>query len=275
VTYHPYGEEIETAVEAAQEAGALVMGLFRGKFDVHEKSKNNPVTTADIGANQKIREIIRGRFPHDAWLSEEDKDSSDRLSSSRVWMIDPIDGTKEFIEGVPQFAVSIGFVVDGRPKVAVVYNPAEGTLYQAAAGQGAFLNHRPIRVTPRSDIDGALLLVSRSEPQRKFQVFIDRCEIKRVGSIAFRLAQVAGGDGDGTLTFRSIHEWDVCGGVLLVEEAGGTVVDGTGHELIFNRHEIRHRGVVAANATLAQGLQALWSKATAEKQPVNRNGLAK
>jgi len=243
-----YREEMAAAERAAREAGSIIMGLFKGKFDVQEKSKNNPVTTADIEANQKIREIVRGRFPKDGWLSEEDKDSSHRLSLSRVWVIDPIDGSKEFIEGVP-----------------VVYNPAEDSFYKAAAGQGAFLNHQPIHTSPRSDIDGALLLVSRSEPQRKFQVFVDRCEIKPVGSIAFRLAKVAGGDGDGTLTFRSIHEWDVCGGVLLVEEAGGIVVDGSGKQLMFNRQEIRHRGVVAANTQLAQGLQGLWSKAMAEK----------
>jgi len=265
-----YREEMAAAERAAREAGSIIMGLFKGKFDVQEKSKNNPVTTADIEANQKIREIVRGRFPKDGWLSEEDKDSSHRLSLSRVWVIDPIDGTKEFIEGVPQFAVSIGFVVDGRPKVAVVYNPAEDSFYKAAAGQGAFLNHQPIHTSPRSDIDGALLLVSRSEPQRKFQVFVDRCEIKPVGSIAFRLAKVAGGDGDGTLTFRSIHEWDVCGGVLLVEEAGGTVVDGSGKQLMFNRQEIRHRGVVAANTQLAQGLQGLWSKAMAGESLTRR-----
>src|SRR5207245_335338 len=87
--------------------------------------------------NQKIREIVRGRFPKDGWLSEEDKDSSHRLSLSRVWVIDPIDGTKEFIEGVPQFAVSIGFVFDGRPKVAVVYNLSEDSFYKRAAGQSA------------------------------------------------------------------------------------------------------------------------------------------
>jgi myo-inositol-1(or 4)-monophosphatase len=258
-----YREELQAAERAAREAGSIIMGMFKGKFHIQEKSKNNPVTTADIEANQKIREIIRGKFPRDGWLSEEDKDSSQRLSSSRLWVIDPIDGTKEFIEGVPQFAVSIGFVVDGRPKAAVVYNPAEESFYKAAAGQGAFLNDQPIHVTPRIEIDGALLLVSRSEPQRKFQIFVDRCDIKPVGSIAFRLAKVAGGDGDGTLTFRSIHEWDICGGVLLVQEAGGAVVEGSGSPLIFNQQEIRHRGVVAANTALAQGLQGLWSKAMA------------
>ena len=182
---HLYSEESAVAEYAAKEAGSIVMRLFKGKFDVHEKSKNNPVTSADLAANRKIREIVLGRFPDDGWLSEEDKDNAQRLSLSRVWVIDPIDGTKEFIEGVPQFAVSIGFVVDGRPKVSVVFNPAEDRFYQAAAGQGAYLNEQAIHVTPRSDIDGALLLISRSEPQRKFQVFVDRCEIKPVGSIAF------------------------------------------------------------------------------------------
>ena len=129
-----YDEELNTAERAAREAGRIIKKLFKGKFDVHEKSKNNPVTTADLEANRKIREILQGRFPEDGWLSEEDGDDSRRLASSRVWIIDPIDGTKEFIEGVPQFAVSIGFVVEGRPKVAVIYNPIEDRLYRAAAG---------------------------------------------------------------------------------------------------------------------------------------------
>ena len=239
----------------------MVMGLFNGKYDVHEKSKNNPVTTADLEANRIIRENIQKSFPQDGWLSEEDADNSRRLALKRIWVIDPIDGTKEFIEGVPQFAVSIAFVVEGQPKIAIVYNPAEERFYKAAAGQGAYLNDKTIRVTRQNQIDGALLLVSRSEPQKKFQVFVDRCDIRRVGSIAYRLAKVASGDGDGTLTFRTIHEWDICAGVLMVEEAGGKVVDGEGHTMIFNRELPKHRGVVAANATLAAGLQGLWAAA--------------
>jgi myo-inositol-1(or 4)-monophosphatase len=260
-----YSEEIKIAERAASEAGSIIMALFKGKYDVHEKSKNNPVTTADIEANRKIREIIQGRFPDDGWLSEEDSDDTRRLAASRVWIIDPIDGTKEFIEGVPQFAVSIGLVVRGQAKVAVVYNPAEERLYRAVAGQGAEVNGERIRVTSRQEMQGALLLVSRSEPLRKFQVFVDRCEIQSVGSIAFRLAKVAGGDGDGTLTFRSIHEWDVCAGVLMVQEAGGKVVDGTGKALLFNQREAKHHGIVAANQKLTDGIQALVAKVLAQK----------
>jgi myo-inositol-1(or 4)-monophosphatase len=256
-----YGEELETAERAAKAAGAAIMRLFKGKYDVQDKGKNNPVTTADLEANRLIREIIRARFPADGWLSEEDKDGGERLHSSRVWVIDPIDGTKEFIEGVPQFAVSIAFVENGRPKAAVVFNPAQNQMYKAAAGLGAFLNDLPIRVTARQAVEGARLLVSRSEPQRKFQVFVDRCEMKPIGSIAYRLAKVAAGDGDGTLTFRSIYEWDICAGALMVEAAGGRVVDGNGKDLLFNQREPRHRGVVAANAPLSAGLQNLWEAA--------------
>jgi myo-inositol-1(or 4)-monophosphatase len=269
-----YGPELESAERAAKEAGAVIMALFKGKYDVQEKSKNNPVTTADLEANRCIRETIQKNFSRDGWLSEEDVDGSERLKESRVWVVDPIDGTKEFIEGVPQFAVSIAFVKDGKPKAAVVFNPARDRFYKAAAGQGAFLNDQRIRVTARHEIDGARLLVSRSEPRRKFQVFVDRCEIKPIGSIAYRLAKVASGDGDGTLTFRSIHEWDICAGVLLVEEAGGSVVDGDGNALHFNQREPRCRGMVAANGPLSLGLQDLWIKAmAAEKQPaVHRHG---
>ncbi len=260
-----YQDECETAERAARQAGSIIMALFKGKFAVQEKSKNNPVTTADLAANRRIREIIGQRFPQDGWLSEEDHDDERRLGLSRVWVVDPLDGTKEFIEGVPQFAVSIGFVVDGQPKVAVVYNPAKERLYKAASGQGAFLNGAVIRVTGRVDIDGAKLLVSRSEPQKRFQVFVDRCAIRPIGSIAYRLAKVVGGDGDGTLTFRTIHEWDVCAGVLMVDEAGGKVVDGDGNLLKFNRQPAKCRGVVAAGKGLTKGLQGLWAAAMAER----------
>jgi myo-inositol-1(or 4)-monophosphatase len=256
-----YSPELAAAEKVAREAGAAVMALFKGKFDVHEKSKNNPVTTADLEANRIIRETISRSFPDDGWLSEEDQDSTHRLACSRVWVVDPIDGTREFIEGIPQFAVSIAFVVQGIPKVSVVFNPAEKLFYKAVVGRGAFLNDELIRVTRRSEIDGAVLLVSRSEPQKKFQPFVDRCDIRPVGSIAYRLAKVAGGDGDATITFRTIHEWDICAGVLMVLEAGGKVVDGAGTVMTFNRQLPKHRGVIAANGALSGGLQGMWARA--------------
>ena len=179
ISHFQFSAELGVAEQAARDAGRVVMALFKGKFDVREKSKNNPVTSADLEANRIIRQCVQNNFPDDGWLSEEDSDNDDRLALSRVWVVDPIDGTKEFIEGVPQFAISIGFVVDGRPKVAVVFNPAKDRFYKAAAGEGAFLNDATIRVSARDEINGAALLVSRSEPQKRFQVFVDRCALRQ------------------------------------------------------------------------------------------------
>ncbi len=266
VDVNDFSDELKVAETAAREAGRIIMDLYGKEYRIEEKSKGNPVTAADLEANRKIREIIRGRYPDDGWLSEEDKDNTDRLKASRVWVVDPIDGTKEFIAGVPQFAVSVGLVVGGHPMVGVVYNPAEEKFYRAVKGSGAFLNGRPIHILSRKQIDGASLLVSRSEPWRKFQSFEGRCRLERLGSIAYRLAQVAGGEADATLTFRSLREWDVCGGVLIVEEAGGVVLDGEGRRLVFNRPDTLYRGVVASNEILARTLQEMLAKILSDRR---------
>jgi myo-inositol-1(or 4)-monophosphatase len=259
-----FSEELEIAERAAREAGWIIMALYGKEYRIEEKGKDNPVTTADLEANRKIHEIILGHYPEDGWLSEEDKDNLARLNSSRVWVVDPIDGTKEFIAGVPHFAVSVGLVIKGRPMLGIVYNPAEEKLYSAVKGRGAVLNNHSIHVSPREEVKGASLLVSRSEPRRKFQSFADLCRIEPIGSIAYRLAMVAAGEGDGTLTFRSLREWDVCAGALIVEEAGGVVVDGNGRGLVFNQPETLYRGVIASNEFLTQNLQGIMAKILSE-----------
>jgi myo-inositol-1(or 4)-monophosphatase len=256
--------ELETAERAAREAGKIIMGYFGKEYAIEQKSKNNPVTTADLEANRKIQEILLGRYPADGWLSEESKDDLVRLKAARVWIIDPIDGTREFIEGIKQFTVSIGLAVEGRPVVGVVYNPAEEKLYKGARGFGATLNDRPIRVSQREQVAGAALIVSRSEPRKRFQPFEEMCGVKQVGSIAYRLALIGGAEGDAMLTFRALHEWDVCGGVAVVEGAGGVVIDGEGANIKFNRADGLCRGMVAANAGLARTLHGMLAKALAE-----------
>lgn len=257
--------ELEAAERAAREAGWVIMALYGKDYRIEEKGKGNPVTTADVEANNKIQEIILGRYPDDGWLSEENKDNLKRLECRRVWVVDPIDGTKEFIAGVPQFTVSIALVVESQPVLGVVYNPVEEKLFRAMRGEGATLNNLPLQVSVRKDLRGSLLLVSRSEPRRKFQPFAELCRLESVGSIAYRLALVAGGDGDGTLTFRSVHEWDVCAGVLIVEEAGGLVLDGGGKCLVFNQKDTVCRGVVASNGILARTLQGMLAEILSAK----------
>ena len=156
--------------------------------------------------------------------------------------------------------VSVGLVMEGHPVLGVVYNPPEEKLYRAVKGRGAFLNEQPIHVSRREEVKGASLLVSRSEPRRKFQSFADICRLEPIGSIAYRLAMVAEGVGDGTLTFRSLREWDVCAGVLIVEEAGGVVVDGSGRGLVFNQQDPRYHGIIASNEVLTGNLQGMAQK---------------
>lgn len=261
-----FSEELKVAETAARKAGEIIMALYGKDYRIEEKRKGDPVTAADLEANRQIREVIQDRYPDDGWLSEEDEDDLRRLNASRVWVVDPIDGTKEFIAGIPQFAVSIGMVVQGHPILGVVYNPAEEKLYRAVKGYGAFLNGRPVHVSSRKEIEGAALLVSRSEPQRKFQSFADICRLEQVGSIAYRLAQVAGGEGDGTLTFRSVREWDICAGVVVVEAAGGVAMDGEGKRLAFNRPAAVYRGVVASNEILAEILGKMLAKILSERR---------
>ena len=172
--------ELRTAERAARDAGEAIMALYGKDYRIEEKFKGHPVTTADLEANLRIKEVILGRYPEDGWLSEESQDDLKRLKASRVWVIDPIDGTKEFIQHVDQFAVSIGLVIEGRPALGVVYNPVKDQLFLAVRGAGATLNECAIRISPREEAKGAHLLVSRSEPSRKFRLLADLYHLEQI-----------------------------------------------------------------------------------------------
>ncbi len=251
----PWIEELEFAVGLAREAGGILMNYFGGSYAVSQKSvsRHDPVTEADLAADRLLREAIARRFPDDGWLSEETVDSPDRMTRSRVWIVDPLDGTKEFVQGLPEFALSLALVSDGRPVVGIIYNPTTEDLFAAAAGAGAFRNDTPIRVSPRSELAGARILASRSEVSRAlFEPISALCSIRSVGSIAFKLALVAAGEGDITISLRPKSEWDVCAGVLIVQESGGVATDIFGRPLSFNRREIKVSGIIASNASLQQ-----------------------
>jgi len=250
-------EELAVAEEAVCEAGAVIARLYTGRYDVREKSRGNPVTSADLEANAVIHERITRRFPKDAWLSEEDADDLCRLDVRRVWIVDPLDGTREFIQGVPEFCVSVGLVVDGYPVLGVIYNPLTKELFRAAEGHGAKVNGQPLRIAVGREIKGACLLVSRSEPRGKYEELARTFKLETMGSIAYRMASVAQGRADATLTFRRVNEWDVCGGTAILEQAGGLVIDGEGKRLRFNRREPLVRRLVGGRRMLAREVQKM------------------
>ena len=244
-----WGEELRAAERAAREAGDIIAGLYRGDYGVKEKSRGDPVTTADLMANRAIREVLAARFPQDAWLSEEDADDPRRLERSRVWIVDPLDGTREFIRAVPEFCVSIGLAVDGSPVLGVIYHPLRDELFAAVRGGGARLNGEPLRVSRPDGVDRPRLLISRSEPRRRLAELEKEFELEPMGSIAYRLAWVARGRADATLTFRRVKEWDVCAGIAIVEEAGGRTMTGDGRRPVFNRRVPVLQQLVAGSET--------------------------
>ncbi|HEX6307007.1 MAG TPA: 3'(2'),5'-bisphosphate nucleotidase CysQ [Longimicrobiales bacterium] len=247
--------DLTLAVDAARRAGAVVMGFFGRELAVRHKSPDQPLTEADLAADALLRDLLIGARPGYGWLSEETRDRPDRLARERVWIVDPIDGTRSFVAGRPEFAISIGLVVSGLPVLGVVYNPARAELFRAVRGGGAFLD-RDGSADMRLHVSGAsagrrTMLASRSEiAAGEFDPFRDTWQIAPAGSTAYKLACVAAGRGDAFLSRGPKSEWDICAGVLIVTEAGGRATDLKGAEPRFNRPEPYVHGVLATNGTV-------------------------
>lgn len=242
---------LDLAREAALEAGRLVMGYYHDRYEVKDKGVNNPVTTADLEADRALHRILLGGAPGTGWLSEETVDSPERLAAEEVWVVDPIDGTKEFIMGIPEFAISIGLAVRGEVVAGVIFNPARNELFVAERGAGARLNGDPIRVSERASLEGASLDASRSECRRgEFEPYAGAFQVREMGSIAYKLARVAAGTADLTWSLGPKNEWDIAAGVLIVEEAGGRATDPEGAAFHFNQPRTKVKGILASNGRL-------------------------
>lgn len=250
-----------SALTAARAAGEVIRSHYHTRYDIDYKGKDSPVTIADREANHKIHEILHRAFPDDGWLSEETVDSPARLSRRRVWVIDPMDGTKEFIQKVPELAVSIALVEDGKPVVGVAYNPIQEQVFWAVRGRGAWVDERRIQVTPATQLKDATILASRSETQRgEWKKFTPHFQVRQTGSAAYKMALIASGDADATFTLVPKNEWDICAGVLLIEEAGGAVSHLDGTPIQFNQAKTLLPGLVASNGRLHPHLLKLIAR---------------
>jgi myo-inositol-1(or 4)-monophosphatase len=250
---------LQDTIEITQAAGAAIMGYYRASFDVADKSPDNPVTDADFAADNLLKEQLLVRLPQAGWLSEETVDSPDRLDKSLVWVVDPLDGTKEFVMGIPEFSVSVALVEDGQPILGVIYNPAAQELFYAHRDGPVFFNGEPVTVSSRTELEGASIDASRSERKRgEFEPFEQMLTIRTLGSIAYKLARVAAGHCDATWSRGPKNEWDICAGVLLIEAAGGRVVDLDDAGFEFNRPRTLVNGIIGDNGRLhPQILEAL------------------
>jgi myo-inositol-1(or 4)-monophosphatase len=221
---------LTVAQDAARKA-ADILESWRARFSVREKGRADLVTEADVASQLAVREHLLGRFPDHNFLGEEGDRRPNRGSGGPpTWIVDPLDGTTNYVHDCPQYCVSIGLEVNGKLVVGVVYDPRQGEMFAGAQGLGATLNGNPLRTSPITDLEGALLATGfpadlRGHEQQLdwFRYFSMRCQsIRRTGSTALNLAYVAAGRFDGYWAFDN-HPWDVAGGVVLIREAGGMV----------------------------------------------------
>jgi myo-inositol-1(or 4)-monophosphatase len=236
--------ELQLYLDAAKEAarsGAVVLEHWRSRFHVSEKGRFDLVTEADLGSQKAIYEHLHQRFPDHAFLGEEDSGTVTRpgVDAPPTWIVDPLDGTTNYVHDCPLYCVSIGLQVVGELVVGVVYDPSREEMFAAAHGQGAWLNGRPLQTSRASGLGEALLatgfppdLRGQEKALAWWRHFSLRSQsLRRTGSTALNIAYVAAGRFDGYFGFGN-HAWDVAGGTVLVREAGGTVtnVDGSAYD---------------------------------------------
>ncbi|MFZ0307137.1 MAG: 3'(2'),5'-bisphosphate nucleotidase CysQ [Candidatus Sulfotelmatobacter sp.] len=250
--------QILERIQAGLEASRAVFARFTpGAIETEYKIGHDPVTEADRALDAVLRqELLR---EGEGWLSEESVDDPIRLQRSRVWVVDPLDGTREFVKGIPEFCVSIGFVENGRPVAGGIYNPATDEVFLGSVESGVTYNGQPAQPSRRRTLDGALILASRSEVKRgEWKPFENAgFEIRPMGSVAYKLALVSAGLADVTFTLTPKNEWDVVAGAALVQSAGGFVSTLEKTDLTANRRDPLLSGLLASGPFLKEKLLAL------------------
>ncbi len=233
---------IDRLSDVARAAGALAMQRFRGAFDQWEKSPGNPVSEVDLAVDQFLKTELRALDPDAGWLSEETADSADRLMRSRVWVVDPIDGTRDFVRGRAGWCVSIALVEGGRVTHGVLDAPARGEHWLAKKGHGAVRNGTTLLASRRAEFVGA-----RVPADVLPRIDADLVTVEKPNSIALRIAMVAADEADLVVALRWGNEWDVAAAALIASESGAKVTNAHGERLRFNETRPEAFGLVAAS----------------------------
>jgi myo-inositol-1(or 4)-monophosphatase len=231
-------DEVSRITAEAGRIAALRSGSVYRRW---EKVPGHPVCDIDLEVNAFLREHLTGLDPEAGWLSEETLDASDRIERSRLWVVDPIDGTKDYLRGWSGWAVSVALVEERVPVIGVLAAPARGEHWTAARGKGAHRNGQPLRVSGRTRLDGA-----RVPSDRLPSADSDLVPVTKPNSIALRIALVAAGEADLVATLRWGFEWDIAAAALIASEAGAAVTGALGQPLAFNTASGEAFGVLVA-----------------------------
>jgi myo-inositol-1(or 4)-monophosphatase len=254
-------KEILERLHAGLEAARSVLNRFTpGAIETEYKVGHDPVTEADRAVDDVLRKTLLR--PGEGWLSEETVDDFTRLDKQRVWVVDPLDGTREFVQGIPEFCVSIAMVENGIPVAGGICNPATDELILGSLDTGVTYNGKPAQPSQRKDLHGALVLASRSEVKRgEWEQFESAAfNIKPMGSVAYKLGLVAAGLADLTFTLVPKNEWDVAAGAALVASAGGWTLKLDNSPLRCNQRDPLISGLLAGGPFLREPLLELLER---------------
>lgn len=248
-----YEKELEIAIRAAVEASQKILDVYSEDFSVKYKSDQSPVTQADLVSGKAIEAILRQAFPNDGFVSEEEEDDGSRLEKKRFWVIDPLDGTKEFVKKNDEFAINIALVDGESPVLGLVYVPVTQTIYYGVKGQGAFKKDqeglKEIRVSDR--INPLRVLVSRSHPSPKTHALISqlRSRVERIQEMGSSIkgCLIAEGAFDLYYNFGKSMKWDTCALECIVSEAGGLMKKLDGHPIDYNEQNKVNQGFFIIN----------------------------
>lgn len=247
-------QRIQSALESARQIFAR---FTLGAIEAEYKAGHDPVTEADRAVDAALRkELLRDG---EGWLSEESVDDLSRREKKRVWIVDPLDGTREFVAGIPEFCVSVAMVEDGIPVAGGICNPATNEVFLGSLDSGVSYNGKPARASQRTSLEGAVVLASRSETKRgEWKQFENSSvKIRPMGSVAYKLALVSVGLADVTFTLTPKHDWDIAAGAALVSSAGGFVTTLETLPLLCNRQSALLSGLLAGGPFLRDELLAL------------------
>jgi 3'(2'), 5'-bisphosphate nucleotidase len=257
------------AKELALSSGRKILEIYNSKdFEIKIKEDKSPLTKADTEANEIIVSGLREIFPKHGILTEEEKDNKQRLEKDFVWIIDPLDGTKEFIKRNGEFTVNIGLVRNGKPILGVVYVPAKNELFYALKDKGAFYENiatgqkEKIKSSRREKIDEMILIKSRSHASEKLMKIIDEygfSEIKTSGS-SVKGCLIAKGEADVYFRFGNTNEWDICAMHAILNEAGAKITDLNGEKIIYNKDNTLINGFIVSNNKIHEKLVEIAKK---------------
>jgi len=251
-----------------REAGALARGFADDGARQWRKADRSIVTEADLAVDRLLRERLSALEPAAGWLSEETADTPARLEHRRVWIVDPIDGTRSFVEGIPDWVVSVALVEDGRTILGAVFNPTRGEMFAARRGGGATLNGAPLRVPAAASLEDARISGPRGIMDRLYRIGIDRGEW--IYALAYRLVSVAAGRIDAAIASANASDWDVAAADLVLHEAGAALSTLAGEPPRYNLPAPVHGPLVAAAAPLDEALRAAVRRVTDAADPSHR-----